>query len=51
MNSAVQADAKFLRRVLMILVALTIVAGGMIAFTTSQALSEVETPAQTSAAE
>jgi hypothetical protein len=48
MNSAVQADAKFLRRVFMVLVALTFVAGAMIAFTTSQALSEAEAPAQVS---
>jgi hypothetical protein len=50
MSSAVQADAKFLRRVFMILVGLTLIAGGMIAFTTSQALSEAEAPAQVSSA-
>jgi hypothetical protein len=48
MNSAVQADAKFLRRVFLGLVALTLLAGGMIAFTTSQALSEAEATAQVS---
>jgi len=36
----VQADARFLRRVLMGLVLLTLVTGGMAGFTTVQAMTE-----------
>jgi hypothetical protein len=39
-GNTVQADAKFLRRVLMGMVLLTLVTGGMAAFTTVQAMSE-----------
>ncbi len=42
MNSTVTADAKFLRRVFLALVMLTIVAGGMAAFTTVQAMDKAE---------
>jgi hypothetical protein len=45
MSGAVQADAKFLRRVLLGLIALTLLAGAMIGFTTAQAMSEAEAPA------
>ena len=40
MGHTVQADAKFLRRVLMGLVLLTLVTGGMAGFTTVQAMTE-----------
>ncbi|MBC8036755.1 MAG: hypothetical protein H7X89_06025 [Rhizobiales bacterium] len=40
MGSSVQADAKFLRRVLLGLVLLTLVTGGMAGFTTVQAMTE-----------
>jgi hypothetical protein len=36
-NTTVSADAKFLRRVLLALVMLTLMAGGMAAFTTARA--------------
>jgi hypothetical protein len=37
---SVQADAKFLRRVLLGLVLMTVVTGGMAGFTTVQAMTE-----------
>lgn len=40
MGNSVQADAKFLRRVLMGMVLLTLVTGAMAGFTTVQAMSE-----------
>jgi hypothetical protein len=40
LNTTVSADAKFLRRVLIGLVMLTLVAGAMAAFTTVQAMDE-----------
>lgn len=40
MNNTVQADAAFLRRVLMALVALTLIAGAMVGLTTAQAMTE-----------
>ena len=40
MGSSVQADAKFLRRVLFGLVLLTLVTGGMAGLTTVQAMTE-----------
>ena len=40
MGSSVQADAKFLRRVLLGLVLLTLATGAMAAFTTVQAMSD-----------
>ena len=40
MNNSVQADARFLRRVFMTLVILTIAALGMVGLTTAQAMSE-----------
>ena len=39
MSSTVQADAKFLRRIFMGLVFLTLVTGGMAGFTTVQAMT------------
>jgi hypothetical protein len=39
-GNSVQADAKFLRRVLLGLVFLTVVTGAMAGFTTVQAMSE-----------
>jgi hypothetical protein len=41
-NSTVSADAKFLRRVFLALVILTLIAGGMAAFTTVQAMEKAE---------
>ncbi|MGH6854751.1 MAG: hypothetical protein ACREDX_09150 [Aestuariivirga sp.] len=41
MGSSVQADTKFLRRVLLGLVLLTLVTGGMAGFTTVQAMTEL----------
>ena len=40
MSQSVQADAKFLRRVLMGMVLLTLVTGALAGFTTVQAMSE-----------
>ncbi len=40
MSNSVQADAKFLRRVLFGMVLLTLVTGGLAGFTTVQAMSE-----------
>jgi hypothetical protein len=40
MNNSLQADAAFLRRVFMTLVALTILAGAMVGWTTAQAMTE-----------
>jgi anti-sigma-K factor RskA len=40
MNNSLQADAAFLRRVFMALVALTVVAGAMVGLTTAQAMTE-----------
>lgn len=40
MNNTLQADAAFLRRVFLALVALTIVAGAMVGLTTAQAMTE-----------
>ncbi len=40
MGSSVQADAKFLRRIFMGLVFLTLVTGGMAGFTTVQAMTD-----------
>lgn len=40
MGNSVQADAKFLRRVLLGLVLMTLVTGGMAGFTTVQAMTE-----------
>ncbi|NMD06873.1 MAG: hypothetical protein GYA66_02720 [Phyllobacteriaceae bacterium] len=42
MNTTVTADAKFLRRVLFGLITLTIVAGGMAALTTVQAMEKAQ---------
>jgi hypothetical protein len=42
MSSPVQADAKFLHRIFMGLVLLTLVAGGMVGFTTAQAMTDIE---------
>ena len=42
MSNPVQADAKFLHRIFMGLVLLTLVAGGMVGFTTAQAMTDVE---------
>lgn len=40
MGHTVQADAKFLRRVLLGLILLTLVTGGMAGFTTVQAMTD-----------
>jgi hypothetical protein len=42
MNGAAQADAKFLRRVFIGLVALTLAAGAMVGLTTAQATSDIQ---------
>jgi hypothetical protein len=39
-GNSVQADAKFLRGILMTLVVLTLAAGGMVGFTAAQATTE-----------
>jgi hypothetical protein len=41
LNNAVQADTKFLRRIFVALVLLTLVAGGMVGLTTAQATTDV----------
>jgi hypothetical protein len=43
LNNSVQADKKFLRRIFMALVVLTLAAGGMVGFTTAQATTETNT--------
>jgi hypothetical protein len=40
MVNPVQADAKFLRRIFMALVLLTLAAGGMVGFTTAEAMTD-----------
>jgi hypothetical protein len=40
LQTTVQADAKFLRRVFLTLVFLTIAAGGMVGLTTAQAMTD-----------
>ena len=40
LNNSVQADTKFLRRIFMALVVLTLAAGGMVGFTTAQATTD-----------
>jgi heme A synthase len=40
LNNSVQADTKFFRRILVILVLLTIAAGGMVGLTTAQATTD-----------
>jgi hypothetical protein len=40
-NNSVQADTKFLRRIFMALVLLTLAAGGMVGLTTAQATTEI----------
>jgi hypothetical protein len=40
LGNTTQADAKFLRRVFMALVMMTVVAGGMVGFTTAQAMTD-----------
>jgi len=47
MNNSLQADAAFLRRVFLALVALTVMAGAMVGLTTAQAMTEK--PAATAA--
>lgn len=51
MNTTVTADAKFLRRVFIGLVMLTLVAGAMAAFTTVQAMNDIHSAACTTACE
>lgn len=51
LNTTVTADAKFLRRVFIGLVMLTIVAGAMAALTTVQAMNDIRTAACTTACE
>ena len=41
MSNPVQADAKFLHRIFMALVLLTLAAGGMVGFTTAQAMTDI----------
>jgi energy-converting hydrogenase Eha subunit C len=41
--NTVQADAKFLRRIFMTLVVLTLASGGMIGLTAAQAMTDVAT--------
>jgi hypothetical protein len=41
LNNSVQADTKFLRRIFVGLVLLTLAAGGMVGFTTAQATTDV----------
>jgi hypothetical protein len=43
LNNSVQADKKFLRRIFMALVVLTLAAGGMVGFTTAQATTDTNT--------
>jgi hypothetical protein len=43
LNNSVQADAKFLRRIFLALVVLTLAAGGMVGFTTAQATTDLTT--------
>jgi hypothetical protein len=40
LGNSVQADAKFLRRIFLGLVLLTLAAGGMVGFTTAQAMTD-----------
>jgi hypothetical protein len=40
LGNSVQADAKFLRRIFMGLVLLTLAAGGMVGLTTAQAMTD-----------
>jgi hypothetical protein len=40
LNNSAQADTKFLRRIFLALVLLTIAAGGMVGFTTAQATTD-----------
>jgi hypothetical protein len=40
LNNSVQADTKFLRRIFVTLVLLTIAAGGMVGLTTAQATTD-----------
>jgi hypothetical protein len=44
LNNSVQADTKFLRRIFMALVVLTLAAGGMVGFTTAQATTDETAP-------
>ena len=48
MNNSVQADARFLRRVFLTLVFLTIAALGMVGLTTAQAMTDVPVATATS---
>jgi hypothetical protein len=48
MSSVVQADAKFLRRVFLVLVILTLAAGAMVGLTTAQAMTEATPSASSS---
>jgi hypothetical protein len=43
LNNSVQADTKFLRRIFMALIVLTLAAGGMVGFTTAQAMTDENT--------
>jgi hypothetical protein len=43
LNNSVQADTKFLRRIFLALVLLTLAAGGMVGFTTAQATTDSPT--------
>ena len=43
LNNSVQADTKFLRRIFVALVVLTLAAGGMVGFTTAQAMTDANT--------
>ncbi len=40
MSNSIQADAKFLRRIFIGLIILTLCAGGMVGLTTAQAMTE-----------
>jgi hypothetical protein len=40
LSNSIQADAKFLRRIFIALVILTLCAGGMVGLTTAQAMTE-----------
>jgi len=44
LNNSVQADTKFLRRIFLALVLLTLAAGGMVGFTTAQATTDETAP-------
>ena len=44
LNNSVQADTKFLRRIFVALVLLTLAAGGMVGFTAAQATTDENAP-------